>query len=190
MAGRMAKRARGYFTLDDPTVGEKLHWAYANLAKATAALQDGVDSYKPKHWSILHSMYRDLRSGAKNVRPIADDIGHQILSKPQCSYCGASRALSRDHIIARYSGGEHKGDNLIVACRSCNSSKGSRDLMEWYAAHDEFPSMSVLQRYLKLAIDIATGSRKMDMSCRRVRGLPFSIRYVPEEFPPLNNLTL
>jgi len=53
-----------------------------------------------------------------------------------CLYCGATEDLTLDHltldhIIPLAKGGPHSEDNLIVACRSCNSSKGIKPLMEW-----------------------------------------------------------
>lgn len=48
-----------------------------------------------------------------------------------CIYCGATEDLTLDHIVALANDGAHCEDNLIVACRSCNSSKWTRPLLEW-----------------------------------------------------------
>lgn len=48
---------------------------------------------------------------------------------PHCAYCAAPLALDSftvDHIQARAVGGNNNIDNLTVACRRCNSSKGAR----------------------------------------------------------------
>lgn len=42
-----------------------------------------------------------------------------------CQYCGA-RAESIDHVIPRSRGGEHTWDNVVAACRRCNSKKENR----------------------------------------------------------------
>lgn len=42
----------------------------------------------------------------------------------QCQYCGASTNLTIDHVIPRSRKGPSSWDNLITACRSCNSKKG------------------------------------------------------------------
>lgn len=44
----------------------------------------------------------------------------------RCRYCGATDDLTIDHLIPRCRGGNDKPSNLVVACRSCNSSKGAR----------------------------------------------------------------
>lgn len=51
-----------------------------------------------------------------------------------CNYCREpvddwDRTL--DHVIPRSRGGEHTEENLVVCCRSCNSSKGARTPEEW-----------------------------------------------------------
>lgn len=46
-----------------------------------------------------------------------------------CGYCG-ERAVSVDHIIPRSRGGDSSPENLISACKSCNSRKNDRLLSE------------------------------------------------------------
>ncbi len=41
-----------------------------------------------------------------------------------CQYCGASRDLTLDHVIPKSKGGRSSWDNLITACRRCNTRKG------------------------------------------------------------------
>jgi 5-methylcytosine-specific restriction endonuclease McrA len=42
-----------------------------------------------------------------------------------CQYCGA-RAESIDHVVPRSRGGTHSWDNVVAACRRCNSRKENR----------------------------------------------------------------
>jgi 5-methylcytosine-specific restriction endonuclease McrA len=48
-----------------------------------------------------------------------------------CAYCGCQRPLTQEHIVPLARGGRHAIGNLIPVCRSCNSSKGSKLLIEW-----------------------------------------------------------
>lgn len=41
-----------------------------------------------------------------------------------CQYCGISRDLTLDHVIPKSKGGRSSWDNLITACRRCNTRKG------------------------------------------------------------------
>jgi len=51
----------------------------------------------------------------------------------QCVYCGATDNLSLDHVEPLSTGGAHNEQNLVVACQSCNSSKGAKSLEDWLA---------------------------------------------------------
>lgn len=41
-----------------------------------------------------------------------------------CQYCGSQRDLTLDHVHPRSRGGATSWDNLITACKRCNSRKG------------------------------------------------------------------
>jgi len=45
-----------------------------------------------------------------------------------CTYCGSDKQLEADHILPLSRGGSNDFVNLATACRSCNLSKGSKDL--------------------------------------------------------------
>jgi hypothetical protein len=66
---------------------------------------------------------------------ISDDV--YARDGGRCVYCGAEDRLSLDHVIPWSRGGENAVDNLAVACRPCNSSKGARTPEEWRAAQGE-----------------------------------------------------
>lgn len=43
-----------------------------------------------------------------------------------CRYCGSLDNPTFDHVAPRCQGGGDEAENLVVACRSCNSRKGGR----------------------------------------------------------------
>lgn len=45
----------------------------------------------------------------------------------RCIYCGSSDDLTRDHFWPLSKCGPHEPENLVPACRRCNSRKGSRE---------------------------------------------------------------
>lgn len=47
----------------------------------------------------------------------------------RCQYCGGA-AESIDHVLPRSRGGLHVWDNVVAACRRCNTAKGNRLLSE------------------------------------------------------------
>ncbi|MEZ5136086.1 MAG: HNH endonuclease [Acidimicrobiales bacterium] len=54
----------------------------------------------------------------------------------RCQYCGR-RAESIDHVVPRSRGGAHSWDNVVAACRRCNSAKRDRLLED-----DDAPASS------------------------------------------------
>ena len=62
----------------------------------------------------------------------------------KCGYCGET-ATSLDHIIPRFKSGSSNRNNLIPACRRCNSNKASSNMEDWYQ-HQEFFSETKLQK--------------------------------------------
>lgn len=48
----------------------------------------------------------------------------------ECQYCGSKKDLTTDHIVPRSKGGKTTWDNVVLACSSCNSKKGSKDLKD------------------------------------------------------------
>jgi 5-methylcytosine-specific restriction endonuclease McrA len=49
-----------------------------------------------------------------------------------CAYCGATdRPLQRDCVLAISRGGRYTLDNVVPACRSCNTSKCNDEVTAW-----------------------------------------------------------
>jgi len=57
---------------------------------------------------------------------ITHDFGYS------CAYCGKEKPLVQEHFIALSKGGEYTHNNIIPACKNCNSSKGAKDFLEWF----------------------------------------------------------
>ena len=103
------------------TIGELLYWAYANLAMAHAAITDKALEYDKKHFFIRGRLFRGLKDGTMDVRSFFDDARLKMILPQSCCYCGSTENLAADHIIPRKQGGLDIGENLIWACRACNS---------------------------------------------------------------------
>lgn len=88
-------------------------------------------------------------------KQIKQDFDHQ------CAYCGMSEeehlkkfneTLHQEHFIPLSESGEYTHNNIIPACKSCNSSKNNSDFFEWYP-QQEFYSKEKEKKileYLKL----------------------------------------
>lgn len=172
------------------TVGELLHWSYANLAMAHAAVSSKAEKYGRTHFMIRARLYAGLNNGTMKIGPLADDERLKMILPQACCYCGRRQFLSVDHLIATKRGGANAGDNLVWACRSCNSSKGARDAIEWLAERRPFPPLLLLRRYLKLAIEMSRERQLMDIRLVEAPELPFSLSTIPKAYPLPGQLQL
>lgn len=68
------------------------------------------------------------RGGEASRKKLFDEKFYAIRARDggACVYCGATKYLSLDHLVARSRGGGGDDSNLVTACRSCNSRKGAR----------------------------------------------------------------
>jgi HNH endonuclease len=172
------------------TVGEILHWSYANLAMAHAAVAEGAPSYKPKHYAIRSRLHAGLLAGTMGIGPLADDERLALFLPRACCYCGAADALTADHIIPRARGGPHAGENLIWACRPCNTAKGAADVLVWLERRGQFPPLLLLRRYLKLGLELSAAAGVLDREPADAAGLPIDLDRVPRKYPAPSSLKL
>ncbi len=138
------------------TVSDLLYWSYANLAMAHAAVTSQAAKYDRTHFMIRSRLFSGLRRASMQLGPLADDERLKMILPQSCCYCGSKEYLAADHLIPSKKGGANTGDNLVWACRACNSSKCASDVLEWLAKRQQFPSLLLLRRYLKLAIEPAS----------------------------------
>lgn len=60
-------------------------------------------------------------------KAILDAAGHA------CIYCGSGERLAMDHLTPISRGGPHTAENVAPACKPCNSSKGTKTVLEFLA---------------------------------------------------------
>jgi 5-methylcytosine-specific restriction endonuclease McrA len=76
---------------------------------------------------------RDARYKGAPVRDLTRAEWEEIKAAYgyRCIYCGNKPAkLTMDHITPLSKGGSHTKSNVVPACKSCNSSKGNRDVLK------------------------------------------------------------
>lgn len=110
----------------------------------------------------------------------------------RCVYCGSTEILSVDHLFPRIKGGSDSVENLVCSCKSCNSSKGKKDLMAWYDERGEFPSIMVLRRYLKIIRNLCLELGIMNERLEEVEAkiLPFDLSKIPTNYPKCSEISL
>lgn len=172
------------------TIGELLHWSYANVAMAHAAITAKAEKYGRLQFMVRARLYSGLNKQTMNIGPLVDDERLKMVLPQACCYCGSRINLSVDHLIPTKRGGANNGDNLVWACRSCNSSKCARDALEWLAERNQFPPVLLLRRYLKLAVEMTLERNLMNTPLALAPILPFELSAIPKWFPPPSDLRL
>ncbi len=72
-----------------------------------------------------------------------------------CAYCGAvDTALQRDCVQALSRGGRYTLDNIVPACRSCNTSKCNDEVTGWLR-RKRLDESSFLLRHLEIKTTLA-----------------------------------
>jgi hypothetical protein len=172
------------------TVRERLVWTYANLAMAHAAVSAGSARYGATHFMIRARLRKGLQAGTMKLGTLLDDERVKMNADRACAYCGSGARLSLDHLIPKSAGGTESADNVVWACRPCNSSKGDTDLLRWMTTQGRFPPLLLLRRYLKLAFRHFDEAGLMDSDEATVEARPFDLAALPDSFPPPSSLVL
>ena len=174
------------------TVREQIYWSYANLAMAHTAVDKKQEKYGRFNYMIRAKLFKGLTDGNMNMRTIFDDEKIKLKTGQICNYCGSAEKLTLDHIFPQKFGGQDTAENLIFACRSCNSSKGKKDLMEWMIFRGQFLPLMIIRRYLKLTFHYCIENNLIDRKTEELKELklPFKIDFLPTSFPNPKELTL
>jgi hypothetical protein len=178
--------------LEGITVREHIYYSYANLAMAHTAVDKKQDKYGRFNYMIRAKLFKGLKEGTMNMRTIFDDEKIKLQTGQICNYCGSTEKLALDHIFPQRFGGKDDAENLIFACRSCNSSKGKKDLMEWMEFRGQFLPLMIIRRYLKLTYNYCNENALLDKPVEELieMELPFKINLLPTNYPNPNKLTL
>jgi hypothetical protein len=146
------------------TVRRFIYWQYAVLIARSAGFEG--------NYGFVVSRYKKLKSGEMAWSSSVRDHEKELDRGKICVYCGSTAGLSTDHIVPISRAGVDprvaflldSSDNCVCACKSCNSSKGDRDVFEWYgpARVGEIPKL-VLSKFLKLSYRLHETQGTLDL---------------------------
>ena len=159
---------------------------------AHSAVSRHEREYSRLSYIIRSRLFSGLMSGKMNLGSMLDDERVKIEYSDVCAYCGDKADVSIDHIIPKIAQGSNSTDNLIRVCKCCNSSKGGKDLLVWSYKRNEFPSIFVLRRYLKLVYQYCQEHNILNMSIDEAiaASLPFDVKLIPIDYPVPDALVL
>ena len=154
------------------TIRQLIYWQYAQLIAKAAGFEG--------NYGFIVSRYKKLESGEMTWSSSIRDYEKEMDKGRVCVYCGAKTGLSTDHIVPISRAGVDpriaklldSSDNCICACRKCNSSKGDRDVFEWYGLDriDDIPKL-VLSKFLKLSFTLHETQGTLDLQDPNMDGV-------------------
>ena len=83
-----------------------------------------------------------------------------------CAYCGVTdKPLQRDCVLALSRGGRYTLDNIVPACRSCNTSKCNDEVTGWLR-RKRLDESTFLMRHREITIALAEPVEPTDSNPR------------------------
>jgi hypothetical protein len=154
------------------TVRQLIFWEYAKLIARAAGFEG--------NYGFIVSRYKKLASGEMTWSSSIRDYEKELDKGRICTYCGETTGLSTDHIIPASRAGVDPrvaalldtSDNCVIACKKCNSTKGDKDVFEWYGPErvDDIPKL-VLSKFLKLAYRLHETQGTLDLKDPNMDGV-------------------
>jgi len=150
---------------DVKTIEDLIFYQYAKIiAKSAFSIPEGEQA-KRHHYGFIKKTFLELKSGRKSWSDIIREDLQLLQSEKKCEYCGATDDLTMDHIVPRSLRIKPECKecdtiqaihNQVLACKQCNSSKGTMGLYEFFKArypkekkfYDRIPKL-LEKKYLK-----------------------------------------
>lgn len=137
---RIRKRKASYYAANKEHLAQKHHaWVQANGDRIRAysalyyAANKATIARKARQWLQANRARHCLQVAARRARKYAAKANDLTPAQWQeikehyqhrCVYCGKhQQRLTQDHIIPLVAGGSHTVQNVVPACKSCNSKK-------------------------------------------------------------------
>ena len=146
------------------TIREEILYEYAKLISRSA--------YGSLERGFITDRFKKLRDGHITMSDTIREWEREQELPTQCVFCGAVDDLTTDHLIPRSRGGDDSADNLVLACSSCNTSRGDKGVFEWLGLKrkDELHRL-VAGKYLKELLRAHEVAKTLDISKDEIEGL-------------------
>jgi 5-methylcytosine-specific restriction endonuclease McrA len=127
----LARKQRAYVAANREVVLGKKR-AYGNLPETRARVREKSREWRQANRWKRNEAQRVRRARKKGV--LAERLPEWFVQQhcgDPCYYCGAPNADTWDHMIPLVRGGPHTLENLVRACRPCNSQKHTQTAEEF-----------------------------------------------------------
>lgn len=117
----------GRKVISQPLEGKYRHWQNKRVSKEYwVSCDDSVEV-------VLEIIRKSEPREKVTKKKISKKVRQAVMQRDgyQCQVCRDTDDLCLDHIIPESKGGTKDINNLQVLCRSCNSKKGIKTMVEW-----------------------------------------------------------
>jgi hypothetical protein len=166
------------------TIREELLYEYAKLISRSA--------YGKIVYPFVADRFKKLRAGEITMSGTIREWERERELPQVCVFCGSTEDLSTDHLIPRSRGGDDSADNLVQACKTCNSSRGDKGVFEWLGLKEKDKlHRLVAGKYLKLLMKVHEQRGTLDISVEQLLQLcgKCPLPKVCEEWKKVGELT-
>jgi len=106
------------------TIEEEIFYEYAKLISRTVF--NGKINYR-----FVSDRFKALRSEEISMSGTIREWQREQELPKKCVFCGAEDNLQCDHLIPRNRSGTDATDNIVLACGTCNASRGDKGIFQW-----------------------------------------------------------
>jgi hypothetical protein len=111
------------------TIREESFYEHAKLISRSA--------YKSLERGFITDRFKKLRDGEITISGTMREWEREQELPKECVFCRSTSDLTTDHLIPRKRGGDDSGDNLVLACQPCNTSRGEKGVFEWLGLNEK-----------------------------------------------------
>ncbi len=102
------------------TIREEILYEYAKLTSRSA--------YGMLQRGFITDRFKKLRDEEITISGTMWEREQELPKK--CVYCGSDLELTTDHLIPSNKGGDDSANNVVLACLSCNASRGDKGVFK------------------------------------------------------------
>lgn len=125
------QRCQKYRNKNKVKVIERRQIYYKNHKKIASKQNKTWDKNNPARRLVIYNKYRARENAAPGNFTEIDWNKQYKLQNGQCFYCGLNKKLTIDHKMPLSKGGSNRPENIVLACKECNSSKRDKPFEEF-----------------------------------------------------------
>lgn len=140
------------------TVREQIFYQYAKIISEASG-------FGKTNYGMIMNRWKSLCSEEIHWSSSVREWLKEKENPNACIYCGETKDLTVEHILPRCCGGEDITDNVVMICKSCNSSKGGKRLYEWRGLKAKDQHHRIAEgKYLKYLYSLHEKQGTLDVS--------------------------